>query len=615
MWAAILIYICFSFVDFFLIPDVLFETTVVRLIAGAIAFLVTEAMHRAKASSDTMDDISGLIIVGCYLLWLFTAAQSIDITTLSYYFIYGVLFMMVSSLFFDFPTHVALRTSLTVLAGGLMSAFWLPGTTQTYLIAISIFYMTCFAAISYVNWKLERERYQVFLNALQAEIGRREVERRGNDLLALSRTDPLTGLYNRRATDEKLEGFWQDWLQNGQSFAVLLIDVDYFKAFNDHYGHQDGDQCLVTLAEVFRGIAESNSCFAGRYGGEEFIFLMGAEDPGAIVRLAESIRTAVLQLGLLHEKRPDGRKSVTVSIGSAMSHTSQGDAMDILVLAADQALYRAKDKGRNRIEIFDPSNPPMERQDEDIAALLDRAIDSGLVSMVYQPIVDIETGRTFAMESLMRLERPNGGAITPNVFIPIAESTGHIVSLGRWALLSACRDVLAENLAQVVSVNVSVIQLKTPGFSLYTAALIGRLKIDPKRLALEITESHAIDDHPEALNCIAELKRLGVKIWLDDFGAGYAGLSWLQKVEFDVVKIDNSFLGERMTARDKSMLSDLVRLIRHRGHEIVVEGVETPRQLEMLRSFDVHYAQGFYLGRPQTLVQLQANRDEQLASS
>ncbi|MER0239032.1 GGDEF and EAL domain-containing protein [Fulvimarina sp. MAC8] len=615
MWAAIVIFVSFSAIDYFLIPDVFWLTTIFRVSAGAIAFLLTEYMHRRKASSDVIDEISGLIIIGCYFAWLYPAAQSNDLTTLSYYFVYGILFMMVSNLFFDFPTHIAVRTSFTVLAGGLMSVFWLPETTHNYIISTIVFYASCFAVTSYVNWKLERERYHVFLNAYQAELNQSEVEQRGRELLALSRTDPLTGLSNRRAIDEKLERYWEDWLQFGQSFAVLLIDVDYFKPYNDFYGHQEGDQCLVELAATFSEIAAARQCVVGRFGGEEFIFLFKSDEPQSVSYLAERIRSSVESIGLPHERRNDGRKSVTISIGAAISHSSNGTHLENLIQESDRALYRAKDRGRNRIELYDPVNPIGGTGKEDIGALLDKAIDSGLASMIYQPIIDIETNETIAVEALMRLERSNGRVVRPSVFIPVAESTGQINSLGRWALQCACRDVLAKNLAEVVSVNVSVMQLKTSGFSLYTAALLGRLNIDPKRLALEITESQTLDAHPEALNCINELKRLGVKIWLDDFGSGYSGLAWLQKVDFDLIKIDGSLMHDRMTARDKSMLSDLIRLIRHRGHAIVIEGIETPQQLNLMRKYDVRYAQGFHLSWPISLSQLEAAKEKELAAS
>ncbi|MDY8107661.1 EAL domain-containing protein [Fulvimarina sp. 2208YS6-2-32] len=607
MWVAVIIYTGFALADYFLIYDVFVLTVLVRFTFGALTLAVTEFMFRSRSSADMIDDICGLAIIACYAAWLFSATQTADVLALSYYLVYGALFMMVASLFFDFPIPIALRTCLAILAGGLVSVYWIPQPMENYGLAFAIFYFGCFAAVSYVNWKLDRERYYVFLNALKAEIGQREVEKRGNDLLMLSRTDPLTGLFNRRATDEKLARFWQGWLQSEQSFAILLIDVDYFKPYNDHYGHQNGDECLVRLADVFSSIARSRDCATGRYGGEEFIFIMPTDDLPSVIELAETIRTSVERLGLLHDMRPDGRKAVTISIGAAVCHSSQSDTIEALIHEADRALYRAKDQGRNRIEIFDPSHLSRQHGGEDIAALLEKAIDTGLVSLVYQPVVDLRTGRTVALEALMRLERPDGGTIGPNIFIPIAESTGQIVSIGRWALLTACRDVLVADRAPIVSVNISIVQLKTPGFALYTAALLGRLKINPARLALEIRRSQAIEEFPEALGALAELRKIGVKIWLDDFGTVSSGLSWLKARNFDSIKIDRSFLAETMNARDRTILSDLIRMVRHRGNDVIIAGVETEKQVELLKTYDVAYAQGFQFHRPASLAALEAS--------
>ena len=183
-------------------------------------------------------------------------------------------------------------------------------------------------------------------------------------------------------------------------------------------------------------------------------------------------------------------------------------------------------------------------------------------------------------------------------FIPIAERTGAILSLGYWAIRTVCAELLIDNHVRVVSVNVSPIQLKTPGFATSVAAILGETGVAGGRLAFEITEGLEMEMNSDILRCISDLKTLGIRVWLDDFGTGFAGLSWLRLIDFDTVKIDRSFLHDSSTPRGKAMLQDIIGLVRNRGHKILVEGVETDEQLELMREFRIDQVQGFHVGRP-----------------
>ncbi|MDE1993755.1 MAG: EAL domain-containing protein, partial [Rhizobiaceae bacterium] len=208
------------------------------------------------------------------------------------------------------------------------------------------------------------------------------------------------------------------------------------------------------------------------------------------------------------------------------------------------------------------------------------------------------TGQVKAVEALMRMRLPDGTVIPPKIFIPLAERTGAILELGRWAIRTACRDILATGRMSTVSVNVSPVQLKSPGFALSVATILSETGVSGSRLALEITEGVDLELQSEVLECIADLQALGVEMWLDDFGSGYAGLSWLRVIEFDTVKVDRTFLHGSSDERGLTMLQDMISLIRNRGNQILVEGVETEAHLTLLQELRIDRVQGFHLGMP-----------------
>lgn len=449
-----------------------------------------------------------------------------------------------------------------------------------------------------MNWKLNRERYNVFLNALEARIQQKQASERGKALLRLSHTDSLTGLDNRRAVDQKLRDYWSDWQRHGVTFAAILIDVDFFKKYNDYYGHQEGDRCLVLVANALKEAIEAYDGSIGRYGGEEFIVVARMETGEQAADLAEAIRCSVENLALKHQQRRDGISIVTVSVGAGFTRKQTGAKLERLIHEADRALYGAKASGRNCARLFDPNDPQSSDESENIAALLKIAIDQRLVSLVYQPIRNVVSGRLDAVEALMRLRMLDGTSVPPSLFIPIAERTGAILELGRWAIRTACTELLIDEHVPVVSVNVSPIQLRSPGFAASVAAILGETGVAGGRLALEVTEGLELEMHSDILRCINDLKTLGVRIWLDDFGTGFAGLSWLRLIDFDTVKIDRSFLHDCNGPKGKVMLRDIIGLVRNRGHKILIEGVETEEQMTLMRQCRIDYVQGFHVGRP-----------------
>jgi diguanylate cyclase (GGDEF)-like protein len=600
MWAAVVIYILFAVPDFLLIPDVAPYTAVARLIFGLLALGSVEGLIRINATADLIDKVSAGAAVVCYSVWLGLSVLSEHTLSVSYYMVFGTIFMMVVSLFFNFRPIPSLVAPLLILTTFFYVMLFVIPVPESYKFAFGTFYVSCFAFTTYMNWKLNSERYHVFLNALQAQIRQEEVVERGNALLKLSRTDPLTGLDNRRAVDGKLRDYWNDWQRFGSSFVVMLIDVDFFKKFNDCYGHQEGDRCLVLVANALSETMKEYNGSIGRYGGEEFIVLARMENKEQVLAFAEAIRRTVENLAILHEQRRDGMTTVTVSIGAAETRNQTGAKLEKIIHEADRALYLAKASGRNCSKLFDPNDPQSSDESENIAALLKIAISQKLVSLVYQPIQNVASGRVEAVEALMRLRMLDGTSVPPSLFIPVAERTGAILDLGRWAIRTVCTELLMDNHARVVSVNVSPIQLKTPGFATSVAAILGEMGVTGDRLAFEITEGLEMEMHSDILRCISDLKLLGIRIWLDDFGTGFAGLSWLRLIDFDTVKIDRSFLHDSAVPRGKAMLKDIIGLVRNRGHKILVEGVESDDQMQLMREFGIDQVQGFHIGRPKS---------------
>ncbi|WP_411910206.1 putative bifunctional diguanylate cyclase/phosphodiesterase [Mesorhizobium sp. CO1-1-4] len=607
LWIAVAIYLLFSATDLLLIPDVAVYTITARFVVGVTALLTLEAQLRRGAATGWLDVTCAAAIIFGYIGWLCPAMGGADRESVAYYMVFGTIFMMSANLFFTFSFRVSIVTSTIILCILYVVNYFVPASL-TYKMVFGTFYVSCFTFTSYVNWKLNEERYNVFLNALEAKIQHNEATERGRALLRLSRTDPLTGLENRRAIDEKLRDYWSDWQKLGNGFAAILIDVDFFKKFNDCYGHQEGDRCLIQVANALSEMIKQYDGSIGRYGGEEFIVLARIDKKDQVADLAEAVCRTVESLAIAHELRRDGISIVTASVGAAFTRKQTAAKLEKIIHEADRALYLAKASGRNCARLFDPTDPQSSDESENLAALLKIAIGQNLVSLVYQPIQDVASGKFEAVEALMRLKMLDGTLVPPSLFIPVAERTGAILELGRWAIRTVCAELLARDHVRVVSVNVSPIQLKTPGFATSVATILGETGVTGNRLAFEITEGLEMEMHSDILRCISDLKLLGIRIWLDDFGTGFAGLSWLRLIDFDTVKIDRSFLHDCGTPKGMAMLQDIIALVRNRGHKILVEGVETEEQMALMRQFGIDKVQGFHVGRPAPAASFQGKR-------
>lgn len=601
LWAAALIYMGFSITDILLLPDVAQFIIASRLSITVVGLIILEALFFIKVKSNTIDITCALALVISYVAWLYPASMTHQSDHLRYYMVFGSLFMMSANLFFGFDILLSIITSASVLALFFWALIYLAPADDGYILTFGTFYVSCFMFTSYVNLRLNKERFQVFLNALEAKKQNREATERGKALLRLSNTDYLTGVDNRRAIDQRLRDSWNEWQNNATGFAAILVDVDFFKKYNDFYGHQAGDHCLVLVANTLKNALVPFNASLGRYGGEEFIVVAPLANREDVLQLAEMIRQTVEKMALTHDQRKDGLAIVTVSVGAAFTREQLDSRLEKIITEADRALYSAKANGRNCVRVFDPADPVTGDDNEHIAALLRVAINNNLVSLVYQPITNVKTGEVDGAEALMRLKLLDGTPVSPVVFIPIAERTGSILDLGLWTIRQACRDILVSGAAPTVSVNVSPIQLKTKGFAASVAAILAETGVDGRRLAFEITEGINMDRQSVVLRCIKDLEAQGIRIWLDDFGTGFAGLSWLRIFNFDTVKIDRSFLQDCETERGRSLLRDIISVVRHRGHKILMEGIETEEQLKLMQQLKIDYVQGYHLGRPAPL--------------
>ncbi len=600
LWIAVGVYLLFSISDILLINDVAFYTVSTRFAISAVMLFLLEYQVRKGATSAAIELTAAAALIFAYAGWLYSALMTSHVVAMSYYMVFGAIFMMSVNLFFNFPFRLSLLASgiiVILFFAGLLS---FPHGDVHYQLTFGIFCVSCLIFTSYVNWKLNQERYNVFLNRLEAKAQQKEANERGKALLRLSHTDPLTGLENRRAIDNRLNDLWIASQQSGAQFTAMLIDVDFFKKFNDYYGHQLGDECLVLVTDALRVLAQRHDASIGRYGGEEFILLASVSDLAKVKIIAEDIRRTVEELALPHEERRDGMSTVTVSVGATLTRLDVALKIEKVINEADKALYSAKAAGRNCVRLFDPNDPNNNDDIDNIPALLRIAIANDLVSMVYQPLQNVASGQIEAVEALMRLQMLDGKLIPPSMFIPAAERTGSILALGQWAIQKVCRDLLATDIAPVVTVNVSPLQLKSFGFATFVALTLAEHGLTGDRLAFEITEGQDMEIDSTSLRCINDLKNLGIKIWLDDFGTGFAGLSWLRLIDFDCIKIDKSFLHDSNTPSGHTMLEDIIRLGRNRGAKILVEGVETKQQLSLMRRLNVDLVQGFYIGHPAT---------------
>jgi diguanylate cyclase (GGDEF)-like protein len=430
-----------------------------------------------------------------------------------------------------------------------------------------------------------------------------------NRIKHIAQHDELTGLLNRAAFQEGLRHAVDGAGGVVSSFALLCLDLDRFKLVNDTRGHQFGDRLLAEAGQRMRAVTQDGDLVA-RMGGDEFAIIQQlAGQAEAAQLLAQRLVEAVSQPYVI-----DGQQSIIgVSIGIAL-YSQHGDKPDQLMRSADTALYRAKESGRNTHCSFEPAMDMRYQERSLIEHDLRGAIAAGQFEMVYQPVYDIVTGELTTFEALLRWNHPTRGQIPPGHFIPVAEMSGLIVPIGRWALETACAEAAIWNdqapRAQTplrIAVNLSPVQFREPDLPDIIADILRRTKISGAQLDLEVTEGLLLDDGHQVLQTIEALKRQGIRITLDDFGSAYASLSYLCRFPFERIKLDRSFVSKIVEDPQAEAVVEAILILSRKLHvEVVAEGVETMAQLDILRRLHCRQVQGFLTGRPMASAAVRA---------
>ena len=412
--------------------------------------------------------------------------------------------------------------------------------------------------------------------------------------------DTLTGLSNRALFMDRLEHALTRRERNGESLAVLFLDLDNFKEINDSLGHMAGDELLARVADSLKTVLRASDTPA-RFGGDEFAILVeetaDREDTLRVVDRVESVFKSRFKVG--------GREvTISASIGVAVT-ASRDISAEELVGRADVAMYRAKLKGKDTSEIFEPGMQDVVSRRLEVRTDLERAIDDRELVVLYQPIVDMASSTPVGVEALVRWKHPRWGMVGPAEFIGIAEETGIIRELGLHVLEVACRQWQAWHVGLddeptvTMSVNVSPRQLRHPDFVKDVSRILVKTGLLPSHLTLEITESFMVDDPASARSRLHELKTLGVRISMDDFGTGYSSLASLQDLPLDILKIDKLFVDHvAEDPRRTAFAQAIIRMGKTLGLGLVAEGVENADQAERLQSLGCRFAQGFYFSRP-----------------
>jgi diguanylate cyclase (GGDEF)-like protein/PAS domain S-box-containing protein len=417
-------------------------------------------------------------------------------------------------------------------------------------------------------------------------------------LQKLAHYDALTGLPNRVLLAQRLQDSMAQARVHGTQLGVAYLDLDGFKPVNDRLGHGAGDRLLVVVAGRLSRALRPQDCVA-RLGGDEFVILMpGLATHADGERLLQRVMESISSPYTLDTERV----TVTASIGYTVFPSDDADA-DTLLRHADQAMYAAKQAGRNRFHQFDAAQERAQREQREQGLRLREALAQSQFVLFLQPKVVMQTGQVVGAEALARWQHPERGLLPPGAFLPLLDGTELEIVFGEWVVeeaLAQLERLLDAGLDMPVSVNISAQQLQHPGFAAWMVQCLARHpRVAPSLLELEITESAALYDLPAVNATLARLRALGVAVSLDDFGTGYSSLTYLRRLPMDTLKIDQSFVQGMMADQgDRAIVQGVIGLAQSFGCQVIAEGVETIEQGQLLLQLGCAHAQGYCIARP-----------------
>ncbi|MDQ0268786.1 EAL domain-containing protein [Cytobacillus purgationiresistens] len=429
-----------------------------------------------------------------------------------------------------------------------------------------------------------------------------EMKKIEDKLTELSYYDHLTGLPNRTKFIEQLNILIKRARKNQQRLAILTIDIDRFKIINDSIGHFAGDKVLKSLSERIDKYVPAGS-YLGNFGGDKFTLILSdkinVED---IMKASQSILHSISEpLYFNHQEF-----YVTASIGVSI-YPNDGLDQHSLLKNADIANNLSKQIGGNRITFFsDEMNEHLIARFE-MESYLRKALQNNEFSLCYQPLIDLESGKIFGSEALLRWNHPKLGLVPPVKFIPLAEETGLINEIGKWVLNTACmqnKRWQSQGLGHLtISVNVAAQQFQEPNFLSIVQNALQQSELEAKYLTLELTESTMLENIDYSISVMKDLKNMGTKVSIDDFGTGYSSLSYLKDLPINTLKIDRSFINNlKIDTSDIAIVKAIITMGHGLHVKVLAEGVETKEQIDLLKQLKCHYAQGYYIHKPLTIV-------------
>ncbi|MDH5614411.1 MAG: EAL domain-containing protein, partial [Gammaproteobacteria bacterium] len=417
-------------------------------------------------------------------------------------------------------------------------------------------------------------------------------------LLKQANFDTLTDLPNRLLAFDRLNQAIKRAHRHDKCVVLMFIDIDLFKHVNDTLGHHIGDKLLIEVAKRLLSCVREGDTVA-RLGGDEFLIVLPD-----LVSITDSEQVAEKVLNSMSEPFDIENKELVLSASIGItSYPEDGDDARVLLRNADAAMYMAKAAGRNAYHFFTPEINEQAQRRLELESYLRHAIEKDELYLEYQPEIDIKTGDVVGAEALLRWNNERaGGLVPPMQFIPLAEDTGLIVSIGEWVIRNACEEAVKWQSSTdnyTIAVNISPRQFKVTGFVSMIKGILAETGLSPELLEIEITENLLLEDSQEIYDVLNELRSIGIKLALDDFGTGYSSLSYVKRFPFEALKIDQAFIQDVMDdADDAALCRAIIVMAKSLNMKIIGEGVETAEQLEFLKINGADIAQGYYLGRP-----------------